>query len=195
MCEAATIIAISGLVLSAAATATSVVQANAQANSQKKYQTALQEAQNASYLNEATALRQKQQQEADAAALESQNVQRDAQQARSRAATAAGEAGVSGQGVDAILGDFSRQEAQYLDHIHQQQAFGDINTNQQLEAARTGAQAAMTQTAAPIARPNLFAAALQIGKAGLDSYSYYRDHRTPDPNKPATSQTRTHGPI
>lgn len=183
MCEASTIIAVAGLVLSAAGSAVSYTQQKSAANAQSRYQRQLQDAQNQSYLNEASSLREKQQQEAEAAGTEARRVQIDAQQALSRARTAAGESGVSGLGVQNLIGDFSRQEAQYLEHIHTQESLSDINTQQQLEADRLGTAYQMQATGQPIQRPSLFATALQIGKAGVDAYGTQKQLQAPDPNK------------
>jgi len=94
-----------------------------------------------------------------------------AREARSRATVAAGESGVAGQSVDALLNDFTRQEATYR--------FGLQRQGQQMAVARDlrlkdmGLQSYNTQIAInkPIAQPDYAGALLSGVSTGLSAYS------------------------
>jgi len=101
------------------------------------------------------------------------DAQRETRKRRARARVAAGEAGVSGSSVEALLSDIDHQGAEYA---------GDVNQNTdmslaQLSRAQEGHRATYRNRVAgmpsPI-RPNKMALGLQIGSAGLDGYTSYR---------------------
>lgn len=94
-----------------------------------------------------------------------------AREARARATVAAGESGVAGRSVDALLDDFTRQEATYR--------FGLQRQGQQMAVARDlrlkdmGLQSYNTQIAInkPIAQPDYAGALLSGVSTGLSAYS------------------------
>ena len=94
-----------------------------------------------------------------------------AREARSRATVAAGESGVAGLSVDALLNDFTRQEATYR--------FGLQRQGQQMAVARDlrlkdmGLQSYNTQIAInkPIAQPDYAGALVSGVNTGLSIYS------------------------
>lgn len=91
--------------------------------------------------------------------------------ARARVAAGAAEAGVGGNSVDALLGDFSRQEGNYLTALETQERFRDTQAHYEKEGVRTGLEARLVNSAPP-QRPNLWGAALgaftSAFNAGLD---------------------------
>ena len=115
-------------------------------------------------------------QEEDAAAVQKQDVAREARAARASTMAAAGEAGVSGLSVDALLGDVYGKEATAKDRISQNTVFTTQNLTRELDGVKAKAQDRINSM--PWARgPSPFAAALKIGGVGLDAYSSYQKSR------------------
>ncbi|HWJ86588.1 MAG TPA: hypothetical protein VNS12_00780 [Pelagibacterium sp.] len=111
-------------------------------------------------------------QEQDAMGAEKAAVSRDARAARARATVAAGESGVSGLSVDALLRDFYGQEGAYTDRLDEQVEW----TTRQLQYEQQGIRAAGEGKANAVpkgTKPSFFAAGLRIAGAGLDSVNSY----------------------
>jgi len=172
MCDPTTI-AVAGLLLSTASAATAYAGQKSAANNQRSYQTSVQDAQNAAYLQQATALRQQQNLEAEAAARESQKVAKQTKETLATVRTAAGEAGVSGISVDALVQDFERNSYSQMEAIDRQKQLGDVSITNQLEAARLGTYNANVGSNSPISRPSFLSTALQIGTGAVNSASTY----------------------
>ena len=172
MCDP-TSIAVAGLLLSTASATTAYVGQQQQANQQRDYQKSVQEAQNEAYQQQASALRQQQNLEAEAAARESQKVAKQTKETLATVKTAAGEAGVTGISVEALVSDFERNSYSQLEAINRQKQLGDISITNQLEAARMGTYNANIGANSPIARPSFLATALQIGTGAVNSAGTY----------------------
>lgn len=180
-----TAVAVVGLVISAAGTAASYQQQenakNAQENFQKRrYEETAANAE-ASFLAQSAQNNLRIQQEAEAAAQATQQVKKQQAKARSAAVVSAGEAGVTGLSVDALLADFDRTASARNEAIRRNFEF----TAQQIGVSGQGlaAQAQAQKNGAigkPVAGPSLVGAGLQIGGAGLDSYDYYRRNSATD---------------
>ncbi|CAA2141610.1 hypothetical protein [Hyphomicrobium sp. ghe19] len=106
------------------------------------------------------------------ASSESMDAQTEALKARSKARVAAGEAGVSGLSVDALLSDFSNQEERYLGRIDQNYQTTRAAYQDERTGAYDTARARINSMATPV-KPSFAGAALRIGQAGVDSYSQY----------------------
>jgi hypothetical protein len=153
------------------------------ANAQQAYQNQLRDQQRKladletqKYLQEAEAMRFKEAQEKEQQGRDIFNITQEAKAARSRAVVSAGEAGVSGASVDAILADFTRQETTYAQAVRRQGFYTEAATNRSIENARLGTQynvTALQSPMPPIQKPNLWATALTIGQSGLDAYGQY----------------------
>ena len=104
---------LAAVAIGAAQTATSIIGQRQQAEMQQQAQATASVQERQRYLAEVSAMRTQQQQEMVARAQRIQEASKRAMEARARATVAAGESGVSGLSVQALLGDFSRQEAQY----------------------------------------------------------------------------------
>jgi len=173
-------------VLTAASTGVGVYGQYQQASAQADYQKQLAIAQNeqielnAKYANEnyRNQLIQASRQELEAEQSDSQAVldnQLKAAQARATARVAAGEAGVSGLSVDALLYDFYQQEARFRDSVRlnaeNRKKFGQS----QLDALRSQTEQRINSirpfTPSPIEQPNFAAAALRLGSDSLDIYT------------------------
>ena len=124
-------------------------------------------------------------QERMAAAQEISDVARASRRAQSTAIVSAGEAGVGGKSVDAMLDDFERQELFYAENVRTNLGFTEANVQDQLESIRVGTQGRIEDLQSRVnQRPSFLGAALRIGGQVAD---YYAD--IPDPNAGASSGT------
>lgn len=121
-------------------------QAKAQANATK--------AERQRYLNEVSSMRMREQQENVAAAQRIQVAAQKAEEARATARVSAGEAGVAGLSVDALINDLSREEAQYRFSVTQQQEFTNINRELAFRDAGISSNMNMLRINKPIAQPD-----------------------------------------
>lgn len=177
-------IAIIGIVIAIASAVISYQQQQAAAQAQAKFQTDMMRAQeeamrqnaalaNEAYMSQTKALQERQRQSDEMHAEQAQAVGREAQAARSTAMVAAGEAGVAGLSVTALLDDFTAQEARFrnatktnLDYEHRQ-------TGLEIAGLRGDAEGRINQMRAykpePIKYPSLAGAALRAGSDSMGS--------------------------
>lgn len=181
-------LAISSLVVGAGTAAISYVGQQSQASAQATYQSQLSAQQRQQYINQANSERSQQAQQQEALNRDSAKVAQEAREARARATVAAGEAGVTGLSVDALLGDFSRQESSYLESNLRQEQFLSANKEDQLKALQQGAQFSLTQINQPISRPSPFALALGITGAGVNAGASYYNTRITSPSARITGR-------
>lgn len=156
-----------------AQTATQFIGAQQQAKAQNEMVRENQKAANANLVREYADVQTRQLQEEDAAAVQKQDVSREARAARATTMAAAGEAGVAGLSVDALLADVYGKEATAKDRISQNNGFTTQNLTREMDGLRAKAKDRINSM--PWANgPSPFAAALKIGGVGLDSYSSYQ---------------------
>ncbi|MFB7147759.1 virion core protein, T7 gp14 family [Agrobacterium deltaense] len=137
-----------------------------------------QKAANANLVREYADVQTRQIQEEDAAAVQKQDLSREARAARATTMAAAGEAGVSGLSVDALLADVYGKEATAKDRISQNSGFTTANLTREMDGLKAKAQDRINSM--PWATgPSPFAAALKIGGVGLDSYNRYGKPKQP----------------
>lgn len=137
-----------------------------------------QKAANANLVREYADVQTRQIQEEDAAAVQKQDISREARAARATTMAAAGEAGVSGLSVDALLADVYGKEATAKDRISQNSGFTTANLTREMDGLKAKAQDRINSM--PWATgPSPFAAALKIGGVGLDSYNRYGKSKQP----------------
>lgn len=173
MCDA---IGIASLALSALSTGAGMIAQQQQARAQEEYnKQATQNAMLARDLNVAALDRER----AEAAADTSEQMTRNQMALRRAQATArvsAGEAGVSGLSVDALLRDLALQAG--YDNATAAENYQRVSRN--IDARRENAQISMANTInslPPVQTPNYLGGALQIGQAGLGAYTGYRDRQ------------------
>lgn len=137
-----------------------------------------QKAANANLVREYADVQTRQIQEEDAAAIQKQDISREARAARATTMAAAGEAGVSGLSVDALLADVYGKEATAKDRISQNSGFTTSNLTREMDGLKAKAQDRINSM--PWATgPSPLAAALKIGGVGLDSYNRYGKPKQP----------------
>src|SRR5690606_33738031 len=112
-------------------------------------------------------------QEEAAAAAERQEVAREARAARARLLTAAGEGGVSGLSVDALLADYYGREATYMDQSRQQMEWTQQQLVDAMYGIRSQAEDRIHSVPKPV-KPSFIDAGLRIAGAGLNAYTKYQ---------------------
>ncbi len=162
--------AVSALV-GGAQTVSSIVGQRQQAQMQEQAQTTASSQERQRYLAEVSAMRTQQQQEMVARAQRIQEANRKAMEARATATVSAGESGVSGLSVDALLGDLTRKEAEYTFSEQQQAEMTDVNRQLQLKEAGIGFNRNMLRINKPIEQPDYLGSALGGIQSGLSTYS------------------------
>ena len=167
MCDPATIGAIVGVASAGAGYAGQRQQAKAQAAYQA--QSAAAERQRA--LQEQSSIRMQQAQQQEATARELEQVSRKSREALGRARVSAGEAGVAGASVTALMDDYTRQEAGYRAATLRQQELTGVGTQLGLEQAGLASQQRLIGIQQPISRPSLLVSGLQAVSGGLSGYA------------------------
>tara|TARA_B110000858_G_scaffold159012_1_gene182446 strand:- start:593 stop:1228 length:636 start_codon:yes stop_codon:yes gene_type:complete len=161
-----------------ASTAMGVASANLQIQGQKmqaRMQAKMQE--NASkverqrYLNEVSSLRTQQGQEQVAMAQKLQSNKTRAMEARATARVSAGEAGVAGLSVNALMSDLTRKEAMYNNSVNTQAEMLDVRRDLSLRDAGLGFTNNMLRINRPIEEVNYAGALLSGAQTGLSTYS------------------------
>lgn len=124
-----------------------------QAEMQRRYQEQAAAAERQRVQQEQASMRMQQAQQQEAVGRELEQVSRKSQAALARARVAAGEAGVAGASVQALMGDYMRQEAGYRAALLRQQELGAIGTGLGLEQAGLASQQRLIGIRQPIAQP------------------------------------------
>ena len=123
------------------------------------------------HLTEMSASRLKERQEKVAAAQRIQQSTTKAREARATARVSAGESGVAGLSVDALINDMTRKEAEYSFSVQQQMQFASINRTLAFEDGANRSRMNLLSINKPIAQPNYLGAALSGAQTGLSAFS------------------------
>jgi len=145
--------------------------ASRQAKQQAAYQAQAAAAERQRFMQEQTSLRMRQAQEQEAVGRELEQVSKKSQEALARARVSAGEAGVAGASVQALMDDYVRQEGGYRAALLRQQELGGVATGLQLEQAGFGTQQRQIGINRPINRPSGLVATLGALQQGLGGYA------------------------
>ena len=146
-------------------------QAKTQEQMQKK--ASIQEQQR--HLQEMTAMRMRERQEAISSAQQRQQITKKAREARATARVSAGEAGVAGLSVDALMNSFTQNEANALFSITQQNQFNAQNRALGITDAQMRSTGNLLRINKPIAQPDLFGSILSGAQTGMSTYSFGKD--------------------
>jgi hypothetical protein len=141
-----------------------------QAKQQAAYQAQSAAAERQRALQEQTSIRMRQAQEQEATARELEQVSRKSQEALARARVSAGEAGVAGASVQALMDDYTRQEAGYRAATLRQQELTGVGTQLGLEQAGLASQQRLIGIQQPISKPSFLTAGLSAISGGLSGY-------------------------
>jgi hypothetical protein len=161
--------------------------ARQQAKQQAAFQRQAQEAERQRFMQEQTSLRMRQAQEQEAVGRELEQVSRKSQAALARARVSAGEAGVAGASVQALMDDYMRQEAGYRSALLRQQEMGALGTGLGLEQAGFATQQRQIGLSQPIDRPSPLGAVLGGIQSGLSGYRTGLDIQSRIPKTPKTT--------
>ncbi|WFU49030.1 virion core protein, T7 gp14 family [Sinorhizobium terangae] len=115
-------------------------------------------------------------QEQEAAAAEKIDIMKEHRAAKATAEVAAGEAGVSGVSVDALMRDIMGQQSQAIDRTDQQTEWSLNQLNDEMRAIRTR-NTDRINSVQRAAKPSFVSTGLAIGSTALDSYSGAVDRR------------------
>jgi len=138
-----------------------------QAKAQAKSQAQAAAAERQRFQQEQTSMRMRQAQEQEAVGRELEQVSKKSQAALARARVSAGEAGVAGASVQALMDDYMRQEGGYRAALLRQQELGGIATGMGLEQAGFATQQRQIGINQPIDRPSFLTAGLGALQGGL----------------------------
>ena len=182
MCDIAT----ASLVLGAASSGASAIGASQQAKAQyqaqlqqnemqRRYQAQAAAAERQRALQEQTSLRMRQAQEQEAVGRELEQVGLKSQAALARARVSAGESGVAGASVDALMGDYMAQEAGYRSALLRQQELSGVGTGLGLEQIGLASQQRLMGINQPISDPIRprglgISDVLSVASGGLQGY-------------------------
>ena len=138
-----------------------------QAKAQAAMQARASQAERQRFQQEQTSMRMRQAQEQEAVGRELEQVSRKSQAALARARVSAGEAGVAGASVQALMDDYMRQEGGYRAALLRQQELGGISTGMGLEQAGFATQQRQIGINQPINNPGFLEGALGVASGAL----------------------------
>jgi len=141
-----------------------------QAKTQEKMQKNASAAEQQRYLSEVSASRLRERQEKVSAAQRIQQSTTKAREARATARVSAGESGVTGLSVDALINDMTRKEAEFSFSVQQQMQFANMNRTLGFEDGSNRSRMNLLSINKPIAQPNYLGAALSGASTGLSAY-------------------------
>lgn len=146
-----------------------------QAKTQEKMQKNASIAEQQRYLSEVSASRLRERQEKIAASQQIQRTTTKAREARATARVSAGEAGVAGLSVDALINDMTRKEGEFNFSMQQQLKFSDQNRTLGFEDSANRSRMNLLSINKPIAQPNYLGAILEGAQTGMSAYSFGKD--------------------
>jgi hypothetical protein len=173
---------VASLAISAVSAASSVQGQKYAAEAQAEQQKNLTAANNAVAGEQIAQLRLQEAQSREASARENEKARLATQKAKASAVVGAGEAGVSGASVDALLGEYGMQLGQFREAVNRQGQLSTTAVNSQIESIRTGSRFQNLQINAPIVGPNYTGAAINFAGDALGTYKAYNPgafQRTP----------------
>lgn len=166
---------IASVALGAAQAGMSIIGQQQQAKTQEKMQKNASLAEQQRHLQEMSAMRLRERQEKVAAAQGIQQSTKKAREARATARVSAGESGVAGLSVDALINDLTRQEAEYSFSVQQQQQFNQVNRDLAFQDGAMQSRMNLLSINKPIAQPNYLGAVLDGAQTGMSAYSFGSD--------------------
>jgi len=166
MCDPVT----AAVVMGVASTGLQIRGQQIQAKTQRKVQENASKVERQRYLNEVSSLRTQQSQEQVAMAQKLQANKTKAREARATARVSAGEAGVAGLSVNALMNDLTRKEAMYNNSVNTQGQMLDVRRELSLRDAGLGFTNNMLRINRPIEEVNYAGALVSGAQTGLSTY-------------------------
>jgi len=172
MCEVTALgLGIANLALGATAAGASFVGQRQQAKAQSAYQRQASIAERQRALQEQRSIRMRQGQEQEATNREINEMSKKAREAVSTAQVSAGESGVSGLSVDALLKDYENQSLAYNMGLTGQQEMKDVQTGLALTDAGFRTVNRQIGINRPVRIPGYLEGALRVTGAGIQGYA------------------------
>ncbi len=159
------------IMMTMASTAVSVRQQRIAQSQQEKAQKEQTKAEQQRARDSFSAQRVKEQQQNIAAARKQAQVAKKARIKKARASVAAGEAGVSGLSVDAIMQDMDRQKGEYRSTINQQMDFAQTSAAFRRDDMMNQNRQNLLSINRPIAPVDIAGAAVDGASLGLSYYN------------------------
>ena len=159
------------------------------ADAQTRYQQSLMAAERERQQQAETNLRLRQQDEQEARTRELAKVSQEASAMASRNITAAGEAGISGASVDALLAEGTRRELDFYESMTRQGQLQSTAYSREIEAGRQGSAMKMLDINRPVSKPSFANLAIDLAGAGVQSYDFaQRKYQIDTQGIPATER-------
>ena len=175
MCEPITISATTMAYISAATAAasiaSSIVGQKQQADAQEQQQKLASQQERQRYLEEVTSLRQQQAQEQVAKSQRMQEAELKGKEAKAAAVVSAGEAGVAGLSVEALVANISRKQATYAFSEQKQAEMMNASRTMEIQSAGAGYQRNLLSINKPIQQPDYVGSTIQGVQTGMNIYS------------------------
>ena len=168
MCEP---VSITAAIVGLATAASSAVGQKQQADAQEQQQKLASQQERQRYLEEVTSLRQQQAQEQVAKSQRMQEAELKGKEAKAAAVVSAGEAGVAGLSVEALVANISRKQATYAFSEQKQAEMMNTARTMEIQSSGSGYQRNMLSINKPITQPNYVNAALEGVQSGMSVYS------------------------
>lgn len=175
------------LAISAAGAGASFYGQRQAASAQARYQQQLMAAEQERQQQAETNLRMRQQDEQEARARELAKVSQEARAMASRNIVAAGEAGISGASIDALLAEGTRRELDFYESMTRQGQLQNTAYEREIEAGRTGSAMRILDINRPVSKPSFANLAIDLAGAGMSSYDFgQRLYQTKTQAEPAS---------
>lgn len=166
---------VTATILAVASAGTQIQGQRQQAKAQEKVQARATKQEQQRYLNQVSSMRMQQAQEQVGMAQRIQASTTKAREARATARVSAGEAGVAGLSVDALINSLTQQEAQYRFSETQNRQMTDVNRELQLRDAGLGSEMNLLRINKPIAQPDYLGSLLSGAQTGMSMASAGKD--------------------
>jgi hypothetical protein len=159
------------LAIAVASAASSAVAQKQSADAQEQQQKLASQQERQRYLEEVTSLRSQQAQEQVAKSQRMQEAELKGKEAKAQAVVAAGEGGVAGLSVEALVANISRKQATYAFSEQKQAEMMNTARTVEIQSAGSGYQRNLLTINRPIPQPNYVGAALEGAQTGMNMYS------------------------
>ena len=164
------------LAISAASAGASYHGQGQAAKAQTRYQQQMMEAEQARQVQEESNLRLRQQNEQEARTRELAKVSQEGRAMYSRNVTAAGEAGISGASVDALLAEGTRRELDFYESMDRQGRIQDTTYEREIAAGRSGSEMRILDVNRPVSRPSFGGLAIDVGAGVMQAQDFGNRH-------------------